>query len=593
MQRRQTLAVMNGNRKTSMAAAVKPRQSMGAAQAARNMSMGGNRDSRGQSLGGSRPSMLGRPSMAPGQGGQKDPRDINDKAYKKDAQRNVTKTLMTHGYEYPIGDKMCREMNNREFQQIVNFLMLQLDHNFEFKTLEELPTLWKMIGYQPGWMTKVAGRDAMKVVGGPGVWPQLLAALDWLCELVNYKIKAFGDHESMEFIFEHTDDQEKYFMQYVIDKYSEFMTGKDEDHPDIQAVEEGLRLYFEQKNCNVVAGIEGTRAHSEKMKARLAELAVHTEKLQQMREQHAAVIADEKKFNDHAQQLVLHTEKTAAKLQKSQDQRRALQSELDALTAKKEQLAQLVSTQPVAPLEATQMRSELERHKAALAQHDEQRSALQAELGGLEAELARGFERVDGKIQQCQANESRLQVAAAEQPTGRLSRRSKAADVYQTLHAQRQLDHTGRLLTVDTAAELLPGLQRACEGVASDHQAAQDRELEANSELNALQMRSEKMKDDLQSKKNEFERLGEDDRLQREQYISSTLEPSHDGATTPGVASLHDRNVVTGTSARCRSRTTARTTCEARSAPCRSAARARCRRRSMRWPSCSASTTAS
>ena len=79
-------------------------------------------------------------------------------------------------------------------------------------------------------------------------------------------------------------------------------------------------------------------------------------------------------------------------------------------SAQKQDLTKLVSEQELSPAEAVQMNAELERHKQALSVHEEKRSKLQTHLGGLEADISQSLKRVEVQVQQCNANESRLQA---------------------------------------------------------------------------------------------------------------------------------------------------------------------------------------
>ena len=136
-----------------------------------------------------RNSVAGRPSTAPGgHAGFRDPRKVGEKEYKQECVQKVIKCLIEKGYQHPISKKMMSETTNREFTNIVSFMMQQLDPNFELQSLDALPEMWRWLGY-PGTIRN----DAMKVVGGPA-WSQLLAVLDWLADLINVRTPAcLGD----------------------------------------------------------------------------------------------------------------------------------------------------------------------------------------------------------------------------------------------------------------------------------------------------------------------------------------------------------------------------------------------------------------
>ncbi len=120
-------------------------------------------------------------------GPKQDPRPVSDKAYQHDCIRQLIEYLSTHGYEHPVSPKTLTSPMSKDVFSIVQFLMRQVDPNMKplGKMEEDVPQLFKHLKY-PFQISK----SALFAVGSPHTWPGLLAAMNWVVELLNYAEKA-------------------------------------------------------------------------------------------------------------------------------------------------------------------------------------------------------------------------------------------------------------------------------------------------------------------------------------------------------------------------------------------------------------------
>jgi SMC interacting uncharacterized protein involved in chromosome segregation len=116
-----------------------------------------------------------------------DPRPISDKSFQNACIRSLIAYLTSHGYDQPISPKALSTPTGKEFLHIVQFLFRMVDPNIKFvsKTEEEVPMLFKRVGYP-----FAISKSALAAVGSPHTWPGLLAALSWLVELLVYEENA-------------------------------------------------------------------------------------------------------------------------------------------------------------------------------------------------------------------------------------------------------------------------------------------------------------------------------------------------------------------------------------------------------------------
>ena len=127
-----------------------------------------------------------RSSVAPGGGGRKqqDPRPISDKEYMKTSIHSVINYLTEHHYDRPIAPRVLSSPTTKDFVHILSFLLTAIDPNFKFggKFEEEVPVIFKSLGYKI-----TINKGPLQSVGAAHSWPQLLAALSWLVELLNVR----------------------------------------------------------------------------------------------------------------------------------------------------------------------------------------------------------------------------------------------------------------------------------------------------------------------------------------------------------------------------------------------------------------------
>ncbi|KAL3760419.1 hypothetical protein ACHAWU_005954 [Discostella pseudostelligera] len=136
-------------------------------------------------------------STIPGSSSNIDPRDIKDKSYLQNAIRKMVSYLTTRGYRDASSLSVKQLVNNgpsgRDFQNIMTFLFRRMDPTFFVpptpgnqrsdeivpKFEDEVSMAFRFLGY-PFPISKTG----LVAVGSPHTWPALIAAIDWLVDLL-------------------------------------------------------------------------------------------------------------------------------------------------------------------------------------------------------------------------------------------------------------------------------------------------------------------------------------------------------------------------------------------------------------------------
>ncbi|KAH7276364.1 hypothetical protein KP509_39G004200 [Ceratopteris richardii] len=162
-----------------------------------------------------RPSVSRRASVVYGRSmpARVDARPINDKNSQAASMRKLVVYLITHGYSYPIPCKLLP--SGKDIHNMIEFLIHEMDPNFGLVKLEDDVPLFFKTFYYPFQIS----RSALYAAGSPHPWPNLLAALVWLVDLI---IASQREAETK------IQGEESYEHEIFAQSYKYFMLGDDE-----------------------------------------------------------------------------------------------------------------------------------------------------------------------------------------------------------------------------------------------------------------------------------------------------------------------------------------------------------------------------
>jgi kinetochore protein NDC80 len=102
--------------------------------------------------------------------------------------------LDSHDYPHKqlAAENLMNGPSNKDFQLVFEFLIQCIDRDFKLhveskdgkvETLgDQIPPLFKQLGYP-----YVLSKSILQSAGAPTTWPQLLGALNWLRELIEFE----------------------------------------------------------------------------------------------------------------------------------------------------------------------------------------------------------------------------------------------------------------------------------------------------------------------------------------------------------------------------------------------------------------------
>eukprot|EP00127_Corallochytrium_limacisporum_P006927 Clim_evm13s238 gene=Clim_evmTU13s238 len=360
-----------------------------------------------------------RQSMAPESSGRtfmRDPRGLTNADVKKQNIRELLTFLVDNGYPHPLSTKLLTSPTHRDFNNIVVFLMEQLDPNWQFvnKMEEEIPILFKQLRYP-----FTINKSALMSLGSPHSWPYLLGALKWLVDLIkfNTSIRAdqvlfpsvFGDSEEViqtEGQEDEGPNENQLFFNLMGNAYAKFLSGED----NFEQLKDDLEQAFNDRNSiiehnckDMEVEIAALEAELEEYQSQPSELEVLTNKVEDMKN-------DQSKFDKLVQGLSQHLSKHTARRDESQAHLGVKKSKLVDIHKEQSQLRDLIDKQDLSPQEVSRLRTEIKRLNDTLEALREKEKKMSEEVYEREMQRDRTLQEVEKFIAKYNAQAENMQL---------------------------------------------------------------------------------------------------------------------------------------------------------------------------------------
>ena len=374
--------------------------------------------------------------------------------------------------------------------------------------------VFKTLGYP-----YTISKTSLSAVGSPHAWPQLLAALEWLVELLTYDADAADGHGTNAGFDgdggagdDLTRAGDLRFIEYLGVAYQAFLSGDDAGY---DRLEEEFSASFDAQTSECSELVATREAEQARLMKEIEQHKAVGATLPAKREKLAVLESDHEKLCDFVEKLQEHSHTLQEKV-KSKEADLAAQKELiDAAKDSKEQLKARVSTQELSADEALRMVAERERLERTLNEATAYHAAQRQQAWEADMELSRRTEELERSIHAYTAQATSLQLL----PKG--SKNAKGIDFRMVPNAER-IPTAGSLadvLTTDVHGAIMPALAnfkelvtRKCAELRANGNLLLDQEEhsaealeEATDALEALQTKHAKLEDALRREKEDLE----------------------------------------------------------------------------------------
>lgn len=273
----------------------------------------------------------GRPGS--GTRNSRDPRPVGDKSFASQCARNVIDLLTARGYSKTFShEKLLKDPSTREFYDVFKFLLNQLDPHLQFdgKMEDEVPAIMKRLKYPVE-----VNRSKLQAISGPNTWPQLLAVLAWLADLVRVCDELIEPLALCQIALRATGETDQDIGDHQIlrslhENYVNYLSGKEE-----KSDEERLRQIYTERIQSLNAEIQRLEAKQSEMTSTLQKFISEHDRILELKKQpkHLAIEADRLKGLLQVQeQRVQHIEQEMASKEVEAQHQLVTIEELQALT---------------------------------------------------------------------------------------------------------------------------------------------------------------------------------------------------------------------------------------------------------------------
>lgn len=305
--------------------------------------------------------------------GRSDPRNITDKRFIHASIRSLIDYLTMHNYDNSISPKILTNPSTKDFNNIVQFLFRQIDPNFAYtgKYEDEVISMFKYLRYPYS-----ISKTALNAVGSPHSWPQLLACVMWLIELLAYDEEA-ATGQVMDSDGDDSAVSDKAFLSYLHTAYGCFLGGDDSMYTQL---EERFVESFESKNQAAVDETKAFDLRNENLSREIDDLGERMKYLPDLQEKKKIYVKDVNKFQNLIQELQRYKRELEGKISSGKQELDRTTTSLANTDREVEELRQRIAGQELSPEDVRRLCDEREHIESALTSAQISRSNLESRV---------------------------------------------------------------------------------------------------------------------------------------------------------------------------------------------------------------------
>lgn len=299
-----------------------------------------------------------------------DPRNITDKRFIVASIRALIEYLTIHNYDNSISPKILTNPSTKDFNNIVQFLFRQIDPNFAYtgKYEDEVISMFKCLKYPYS-----ISKTSLNAVGSPHSWPQLLASVMWIIELLAYDEEAINGAVAEQDAEDPT-ASEKVFLNYLHQAYRCFLGGDDDLYGQLE--EEFVDL-FESRNTEAADEMKVFDSKNAALAREIEELGDRMTYLPGLQEKKKVYAKDLGKFQNLIQELQKYKKELESKTSTRKVDLDRTTTALANVDREVEELRQRIATQELSPEDVRRLSEEREHIEDALSSAQDGRAALE------------------------------------------------------------------------------------------------------------------------------------------------------------------------------------------------------------------------
>ncbi|KAL4232914.1 kinetochore-associated Ndc80 complex subunit ndc80 [Mactra antiquata] len=331
----------------------------------------------------------------------KDPRPVSDKSYQHKMIKTLQEFLTMRGYPHNITPKMLQSPTSKDFFRIFEFIYSFVAPKFKLtdkhKPEEEIPRLLKQLGYP-----FLISKTSLYSIGSPHTWPNLLAALNFLIEFVNYAMSIESSVEEMIFppdddVFDSTSsvgESENHIQyKYFLSGYAKFMDG----HDDYEDIDIHLRKKLREKLFGV-GDIESLMEEANTLEQQLEFLEQSPDRLKTAQQKIESLENDEERLKINIQELESQKRQLEHECTEYDNTISSLEVELDTRKSKITQMQLIFENQEFTPADVERINMRQQELLRETREYEKITQTLDEDIWKEEIALSKEVEEIESKF---------------------------------------------------------------------------------------------------------------------------------------------------------------------------------------------------
>ncbi|GLC36851.1 hypothetical protein PLESTM_000508700 [Pleodorina starrii] len=384
-----------------------------------------------------------RASFVKATGPKQDQRPLTNKDFQGSCIKRIITYLTANSFSCAISPKTLASPTGKDFAAIVTFLFQQVDPAFRIqgKVEDEVPAFFKRLNY-PFQISK----SALFAVGTPHSWPAVLAALNWLVELLEYADKANSSKGSG------IENKVEDFLKYLAEGYTAFLSGDDER---CQRLDDQFVAKFAEEEAELGTRCENLRKTSEQLRAELAQFRALRDPVELAHDQRKEQLMDNEKFEQLVTQDQGLKQSSLRKLTEKKADVQAKQDQIAAVIGEVEQLRQRVKGQTINKADLNRMIMERSKQTEVLAGEQARCEEMERRNNELDVQIIKLLTGMESLAERYNQLAMRLKLIPATS--------KRAGGTNFELRLNRTAISQAEFSNLDLKGVVKPTLERLCE----------------------------------------------------------------------------------------------------------------------------------
>mmetsp|Transcript_30847 Transcript_30847/g.86457 ORF Transcript_30847/g.86457 Transcript_30847/m.86457 type:complete len:600 (-) Transcript_30847:66-1865(-) len=333
-------------------------------------------------------------------GRRQDPRDISSKKYQNQCKKRIIEYLSVRGFHGPpVTVKTLTSPNQQDFLSIMDFLWKQIDpmHSWSAKPHEEIPKLFQQLKYPVS-----LNKSNFISVGVPHVWPNILAAMRWLVDLLVYMERVEEDRRNNA----HEDDEiSRMFFEYLAKSYRMFLAGDDTYEKD-----NDLARKFQERDAAEEEEVAVLEKENDALRKEIEAMRLAPDRVEELEKKKKVYQQDVAKFSHYIQTLESYEKELNEAAKNKNYELESRKKDIEHFRVEKDDLEEKVSAQELSAIDVDRMNMDKKRLEEELDQLGRQKQQVHDKIWDGEMKVARKVEEVEEVARKCNDLSSDLKL---------------------------------------------------------------------------------------------------------------------------------------------------------------------------------------